>query len=107
MSYRGRREGSIVVAALWMILLSILLFWLPLIGPLIAGFVGGRVAGTATRGLLAAILPAIVVAIIALIVGSIFELPLIGLLTGSLLFVAMFIEAIPVIIGALIGGAVD
>lgn len=29
-----------------MFILSILLFWLPLIGPLVAGFVGGRKAGT-------------------------------------------------------------
>ena len=38
-------HGSIISAVLWMLLISVLLFWLPFIGPLIAGFVGGKKAG--------------------------------------------------------------
>ena len=52
------KQGSIVMAMIWMAVISLLLFWLPLIGPLLAGFIGGRRAGRAGRGLLAAVLPA-------------------------------------------------
>ena len=36
------KKGSIGSAMLWMFVISILLFWLPVLGGLIAGFVGGR-----------------------------------------------------------------
>ena len=49
------KQGSIVMAMIWMAVLSLLLFWLPLLGPLVAGFVGGRTAGSAGRGLLACV----------------------------------------------------
>lgn len=100
-----RREGSVFIAALWILLLSILLFWLPLFGSLIAGFVGGRIAGTPSRGVLAATIPAIVVALIAVVIGSVIGVPGIGVLAGAVLFVVIVIEAVPVILGAIIGGA--
>ena len=37
-------KGSITIAILWMLFISVLLFWLPVIGPLIAGLVGGKKA---------------------------------------------------------------
>ena len=39
------QNGSIVGAMFWMFLISLLLFWLPVIGPLLAGVVGGKKAG--------------------------------------------------------------
>ena len=51
----GKPEGSIFKGAVWMLVLSTLLFWLPVAGPLIAGFVGGRKAG----GVMAAIVAAV------------------------------------------------
>jgi hypothetical protein len=36
----GRKKGSVIAGALWMLVISVLLFWLPFIGPLIAGIVG-------------------------------------------------------------------
>jgi hypothetical protein len=88
-----------------MIFLSLILFWLPVIGPLIAGFVGGRAAGSVGNGFLAAILPAIVSAIVVLVIGSIFGLPFIGVLAGAGVFVVTIAHSMWIIIGALIGGA--
>jgi hypothetical protein len=104
-AYDDGRQGSVVAAALWMMLISILLFWLPVFGPLIAGFIGGRIAGSASRGFTAAILPAIVVLVLAIVIGGVFGFPLYGLLAGGILFVVALVHAVPVILGALIGGA--
>ncbi len=38
------KQGSIVMAMIWMAVLSLLLFWLPLVGPLVARFGARRVA---------------------------------------------------------------
>ena len=54
-------SGSVSKAMVWMFVLSILLFWLPVAGPLIAGFVGGRKAGSVSNAILAAILPGLAV----------------------------------------------
>jgi hypothetical protein len=105
MSYYEQSSGSVVAGALWMLFLSIILFWLPVIGPLIAGFVGGRVAGSTGNGFLAAILPAIVIAVLILIIGSIFSLPFIGAIVGVSIFFGIVAHSIWIIIGAVIGGA--
>jgi hypothetical protein len=51
MSESGR--SSIVGASVWMLVVSLLLFWLPFVGPLLGGIIGGRKAGGVVRGLLA------------------------------------------------------
>lgn len=97
-------KGSILGASLWMIGLSIVLFWLPVLGPLIAGVVGGRMAGSPGRGITAALLPALVVAVLALIVSAIFALPVVGAVAGFGIVVVAIIHSIPLLIGAVIGG---
>jgi hypothetical protein len=92
-------------ASLWMVGLSILLFWLPTIGPLIAGFVGGRKAGGVRGALITAILPAIIVAALAFLIGTAFELPIIGALIGAGALIVLIVQSVPLIIGAAIGGA--
>src|SRR5689334_14406585 len=47
-------NGSVFLGAIWMLLISVLLFWLPGIGSLIAGIVGGKTAGGVGSALLAA-----------------------------------------------------
>ena len=54
-------SGSIAKGMVWMLVLSILLFWLPLAGPLIAGFVGGRKSGGVGNAILAALLPGLLI----------------------------------------------
>lgn len=103
------RRGSIPNAMAWMIGLSALLFWMPVIGGLIAGYVGGHKAGTPARGALAAILPGLMfTAFIMLFGGLLASIPIIGqvfaLLAGMGAIVLSTINLIPLVIGALIGG---
>jgi hypothetical protein len=57
--HHAARYG-IVRGMTWTVILSALLFWLPLVGPAIAGYVGGRKAGGPLRGVIAVIIPALV-----------------------------------------------
>ena len=105
MAYMQPRQGSILAGAGWMVLLSILLFWLPIVGPLIAGFIGGRVAGSAGNGFVAAILPAIIIGLIVFGIATFFGLPFIGVIVGTTLFILIIFHSVWVIIGGIIGGA--
>lgn len=48
-------------ATKYVLILSILLWWLPVFGQMIAGYIGGRKAGSPIKGLAAAILPVITI----------------------------------------------
>lgn len=99
------KQGSIVMAMIWMAVLSLLLFWLPLLGPLIAGFVGGRTAGSAGGGLLAAILPAAVLCFVLVGFGTALAgLPLIGIIASAGLFILIVVQSLPLLLGAFVGG---
>lgn len=101
------RPGSVLSAAIWMFLLSILLFWLPVVGPLIAGFVGGRKAGSAGNAVLAAILPGLIVGGLLFFFASILTgFPLFGFLAGAGGFALMAVHLLPLLIGAVIGTVV-
>ncbi len=98
------RSGSIGSAFVWMLVLSILLFWLPLVGPLIAGFVGGRKAGSVGNAILAAILPAVIVGVALFFLASLLTgLPLFGFLAGAGGLVIAAAHVGPLLLGALIG----
>ncbi len=101
----NHQRGSLSSATLWMIGLSILLFWLPTVGPLIAGFVGGRKAGDVGTAILAAILPAIVIGALLFLLGTLFALPLIGAIVGAGLVLVLVVNSVPLLIGAIVGGA--
>lgn len=99
------QQGSVVMAMIWMAVLSLLLFWLPLLGPLIAGFVGGRAAGSASRGLLAAVLPAAALCFVLVGAGTALAgLPLIGIIASASLFLLIVIQSLPLLLGAFVGG---
>ena len=73
------RQGTVGSAILWMFVLSVLLFWAPIVGPLIAGFVGGRKAGTQGNAILAAILPGLIFgAALFLLASLVTGVPLLG-----------------------------
>lgn len=57
--HHAARYG-IVRGMTWTVILSALLFWLPVVGPAIAGYVGGRKAGGPLRGVIAVLIPAMV-----------------------------------------------
>lgn len=100
------RRGSIGAAVVWMFVISLLLFWLPLFGPLIAGFVGGRKAGGVGGALVAVFFPAVAMGIFFLVFSTAMTgLPLVGLLAGAGAFVLAASGVGPLLVGAIVGGA--
>jgi hypothetical protein len=103
----NKARGSISSGLVWMIVLSILLFWLPLIGPFIAGLVGGKKAGSVGNALTAVAIPAaILAATIFLFSSFLLGLPVLGLLAGAGVFFFALLHVLPMLLGAVIGGAV-
>ena len=101
------REGSIVSAIIWMFILSILLFWLPVVGSFIAGIVGGRKAGSIMSAIIAVLLPGIILAVIIFfLAASLIGIPLIGPIAALGGWVLSFSQFFPILIGAIIGGAI-
>jgi hypothetical protein len=102
-----QNRGSIGRAILWMFVLSILLFWLPIIGPFIAGFVGGRKAGTLGNAIVAAFLPAIIFAACLFFFASVLTgFPLLGFLAAAGAFVLVAGHVGPLLLGAISGGLI-
>jgi hypothetical protein len=89
-----------------MSILSLLLFWLPVIGPLIAGFAGGRKAGTVGGAVIAVFIPAILAGVLMFLGISLLSgIPLIGALAGMGAFALACIHIGPLLLGAIVGGA--
>jgi hypothetical protein len=111
MSNEISHRGSIPNAMAWMVGLSALLFWMPVVGGLIAGFVGGQKAGSPGRGAIAAILPGLIFTALVILFGGILgAIPIIGPI--FVLFASMggivlsTINLLPLLIGAVVGGYV-
>ena len=89
-----------------MFLISILLFWLPVIGPLVAGFVGGKKAGSIGSAILAVFLPAFIIFLLLFFGGTLLSgLPVIGVVAGFSGFMLALVGIGPLLLGAIIGGA--
>jgi hypothetical protein len=103
------KRSSIVAAMLWMLVISLLLFWLPLIGPFIGGVVGGKKAGSVRRGLAACFLPALLFALFVFLVLALGGLPLSGLILGGVIggtaALTILVEGFAMVCGAVVGGA--
>ena len=103
MSESGR--SSILGASVWMLVISLLLFWLPFVGPLLGGIVGGRKAGGVGRGILAAFVPAFVVGALLFVFATLLTgLPLIGAIAGVGATTLVAAQVGPIILGAILGG---
>jgi len=99
------RNESAVRGLIWMAVISLLLFWLPVLGPLIAGFVGGKKAGSLGAAIMAVLLPAIVLgALLLLFSTALTGMPLIGAVAGIGGFVLALAQVGPLLIGAVVGG---
>ena len=76
-------DGSVISGMIWMLVISILLFWLPVLGPLVAGVVGGMKSGGVGKALMAVFLPAVLIGVVATllptIAGTVHGLPLVGI----------------------------
>jgi hypothetical protein len=103
MSNAGR--SSIVRASVWMLAITLLLFWLPFVGPLLGEVVGGRKAGGVGRGILAALVPAFIAAVLLFVLATMLTaMPLIGAVAASGGFVPVAAQVGPMILGAILGG---
>ena len=98
-------RSSIVGASVWMLVISLLLFWLPFVGPLLGGVVGGRKAGGVERAILAALERAFVTAVLLFVLATVLTaMPLIGAVAAAGGFVLVALQVGPMILGAILGG---
>ena len=96
----GRRTGE-AGASLWMVGITLLLFFLPCINGVIGGLVGGYKVQGAHRAFMTAILPAAVVGLVLWLLDA----PVLGFASGVPRFGLMVISSAGILLGALIGGA--
>ena len=98
-------KGSMGSAMAWMFILSIFLFWLPVLGMFIAGLVGGRKAGTVGTAIGAVLLPGAVVAVMMFFLASLLTgMPLLGAIAGLGAGVFVVANVLPLLAGAVVGG---
>tara|TARA_Y100000588_G_scaffold366408_1_gene432094 strand:+ start:285 stop:605 length:321 start_codon:yes stop_codon:yes gene_type:complete len=98
-------EGSILSAIVWMFIISILLFWLPVVGPLVAGFVGGMKAGGVGSVILATILPSLVLGVALFFLAALLSgLPIVGFIAAAGGLVLALSQVGLLLVGAIVGG---
>lgn len=98
-------RGGVVRGAVWMTVIGILLFWLPVFGPLVAGVVGGKKAGGVGKAVLAAFLPGVVIAVLLALFGTMLTgLPLMGMLLAMGAGFVYLAEIGMLLLGAILGG---
>jgi hypothetical protein len=103
----GRSQSkSVLTGSVWMVVLSLALFFLPAINGLVGGVVGGYKAGNARRALLAAILPAVLLALGLWVLLSVLGMPVLGVFAGLAVGVWVAVSDLGLFVGALIGGLV-
>jgi hypothetical protein len=95
---------NVIVASAWMVGISVLLFFLPLVNGLIGGVVGGYKAGTPKRGIIAAVIPSLIVAAALWAIFAVFGGPVMGFFAGAAAGMLVLLADIGLFIGALIGG---
>lgn len=98
-------EGSILSAIVWMFIISILLFWLPVVGPLVAGFVGGMKAGGVGSAVLATILPSLILGVALFFLAALLSgLPIVGFIAAAGGLVLALSQVGLLLVGAIVGG---
>ena len=98
-------SGSVGSGIFWMFLVSLLLFWLPVIGPVIAGLVGGKKSGGVGNAIAAVFVPGIIFGILLfLLATSLTGIPILGAVAGAGGFILALLHIGPLLLGAIIGG---
>jgi len=94
------KKGSVGSGFRWMLILSLLLCWLPVIGPFLAGFVGGKKTGGVVKAFLAALIPIGLLAAIVFAIGAGSSGALeVGAVLGVGVFVLVMLEICPLLLG--------
>jgi hypothetical protein len=99
------KKGRLGAAMVWMFVLSLLLFWIPVLGMFIAGLVGGRKAGNVGTAIAAALLPALVVAVsMFFLATALTGMPVLGAIAGLGAGALVVANVVPLVAGAVVGG---
>lgn len=98
------QNTNIAVGALWMIGVTLALFFLPILNGLIGGLIGGYKVGSLKRALAAAVLPALVAAVGLWVIFAVLGAPIFGVLAGAGVAVMIGLSEIGIFLGAAIGG---
>jgi len=101
-----RKKDSVWTGALLMVVISLLLFWVPVVNGLIGGLVGGWKVGSVGRALTAAVLPAVVVAVGLWVIIAVIDAPLLGFVAGVALGLWILFSDLGLFLGAAAGGAI-
>lgn len=97
---------NIVMGSIWMVAITLGLFFLPALNGLVAGTVGGYMVGTTRRALMAAVLPAVVAAGGLWVLLATLDFPVVGFFVGAALGIHIILSEIGLFLGAAIGGTV-
>jgi hypothetical protein len=101
----GKARTGLSTAMVWMLVLSLLLFWLPVLGMFIAGLVGGKKAGGVGTAIAAVLLPALVVAVVMFFMATALTgMPLLGAIAGFGAAALVVANVVPLLLGAVVGG---
>lgn len=96
---------SVVMGSVWMVVITLALFFIPILNGLIGGLVGGYMVRGVGRALGAAVLPAIVVAIGLWLLLAVLDLPVIGFIAGIAVGLWILFSDLGLLLGAAVGGA--
>lgn len=99
-------HASIVMGTVWMVVLSLALFFVPGVNGLIAGLVGGYLVGSLGRAMAAAVLPALIVAVGLWILLAAVGMPILGFFAGAAITVLIVLAELGLFLGAALGAIV-
>jgi hypothetical protein len=99
-----RSSGSIIGASVWMVVVTVALFFLPLINGLVGGGVGGYRAGGVKPALIAAVLPAVVASVAIWGLIAALGAPVLGFFGGTAVGLMVLLADVGIFAGAAVGG---
>ena len=97
------QHAGIVMGAIWMVVLSLALFFIPGVNGLIAGLVGGYLVGSLGRAMAAAVLPALIVAGGLWVLLAAIGMPILGFFAGAALTVLIVLAELGLFLGSALG----
>ena len=97
-------NANIIAGSLWMVAISLALFFLPAVNGLIGGLVGGFKVGSPRNALIAAILPALVIGAGLVFLLNVLGFPVLGFFAGAAVGSLVALSEVGLILGALLGG---